>query len=104
MERGSAQPSDATDDGPDPGALTSAEDSTQQGAGSRPDRGMGDALPPSAAGFNRAFDVYLLAGRRMVKLDDFGANRRAPARTRRSKRSTMLVRPLTLPDISMFAT
>ena len=103
VERGCAQPAGAADYGPDPGSFTAAEDAAKQSAGSRPDRRMSDAFSAPATGLDRAFDVDLLAGRCIVKLNNFGINRarRPSGITRRSKRSIMLVRPLTFPDISI---
>ena len=74
MEGGSAQPARTANDRPDPCTLAPGEDSTQQGAGSGPDDGMFDAFPPSATGFDRAFDVDSFTGRRMVKLHNFSMN------------------------------
>jgi len=61
MKCGSPQTADAADNGSDSGALTSAENSAQQGASTGPDRCVLDALAASATGFDRTFYIDLLA-------------------------------------------
>ena len=76
IESGGAQTTRTPDDGTDARAFAASEDAAKQRTGARAKNGVLNALSASPTRFDSAFDVYLLAGRCMIQLNDFGMNRR----------------------------
>ena len=72
-----AQATRTPNDGTDARALAACENTTKQRTGASVKDGVLNTLSSSPTRFDGPFDVYLFAGRCMIKLNDFGMNRRA---------------------------
>ena len=74
VKRSGSEPTSATNDGADAGPLAPTEDTAEERSGPCSNRGVNNAGSTSAARLDRAFDVYFLPRRRIVKLNQLSVD------------------------------